>query len=98
MERIGKALISYRRNPNLSVLLENSCFNNICMLDDCIGVVFRYLDMGSMNSSKYPVLAARCGVLLKKNGSLGQLGGQRCITSLVVHWVCCRFVTAKRVC
>ena len=38
------------------------------MLDDCIGVVFRYLDMGSTNSSKYPVLAARCGVLLKKNG------------------------------
>lgn len=42
------------------------------MLDDCIGVVFRYLDMGPADSSKYPVLAARCGVLLKKNGSLGQ--------------------------
>lgn len=38
------------------------------MLDDCIDVVFRYLDMGSTNSSKYPVLAAKCGVLLKKNG------------------------------
>ena len=42
------------------------------MLDDCIGVVFRYLDMGPADSSKYPVLAARCGVLLKKNGSLDQ--------------------------
>ena len=49
-----------------------------------IGVVFKYLDMGPANSSKYPVLAARCGVLLQKNGSLGQLGGQRCITFLVV--------------
>ena len=38
------------------------------MLDDCTGVVFRYLDVGSTNSSKYPVLTARCGVLLKKNG------------------------------
>lgn len=65
------------------------------MLDCCIGVAFRYLDMGPANSSKYPVLAARCGVLLKKNGSLGQLGDQRCITFLVVHWVFCRFVLQK---
>ena len=68
------------------------------MFDDRIGVIFRYIDIGPGNSSKYPVLAARCGVLLKKNGSLGQLGGQRCIIFLVVHWVFCRFVTAKRVC
>ena len=55
------------------------------MLDDSIGEVFRYLDMGTANSSKYPVLAARCGMLLKKNGNLGQLGSQRYITFLVVR-------------
>ena len=79
-------------------MLENSCFNDTCTLGECIVVVFGYLVMGLLNSTKYPVLAAKCGVLLKKNGSLGQLGGQRCITFLVVHWVCCRFVTARRVC
>ena len=68
------------------------------MFDDCIGAVFRYLDLGPANSSKYPVLAAECGVFLKKNGSLGQLGGQRRITFLVVNWACCRFDTARRVC
>lgn len=41
------------------------------MLGDCIGVVFRYLDMDLANSSKYAVLTARCGVLLKENDSLG---------------------------
>ena len=79
-------------------MLENSCFKDIGRLDDCIGVAFKCLDQGPANSSEYPVLAARCGVLLKKNGSLGQLGGQRCITFLVVNWVCCTFVTARRVC
>ena len=68
------------------------------MLGDCIDVVFRYLEMGLANSSKYPVLASTCGVLLKENGSLGELGGQRCIAFLVVHWVCCSFVTPRRVC
>ena len=95
LERIGKSLISYR--TPIWVLLENLCFNYICMLGDCIGLLFRYLDMGLAKSSKYLVLAARCGVLLKKNGSLGQLGVQKCITFLVVHWVFCRLVTAKKV-
>ena len=94
---LGKPWFPIEETP-IWDLLENSCFNDFCMLGDCIVVVFRYLDMGLANSSKYPVLAARCCVLLKKNDSVGQLGGQRCITFLLVHWMCCRFVTARTTC
>ena len=34
-----------------------------------------------------------CSVVLRQNGSLNELGDQRLITCLVVHWVCSRFVT-----
>ena len=47
---------------------------------------------------KFPVLTARhlCGVLLRKNGNLGELEDRRCISYLVEYWVCQRFVTARR--
>ena len=34
-----------------------------------------------------------CSAFLPQNGSLHELGDQRLITCLVVHWVCSRFVT-----
>ena len=34
-----------------------------------------------------------CSAFLPQNESLHELGDQRLITCLVVHWVCSRFVT-----
>ena len=79
---------------------ENSYFNTISMLGHCVderlllGVLL--LVMGLENWSKCPVAAARhfCGVFLRKNGSLGQLGGYRFLS---FWWFTSfRFVRARR--
>ena len=75
----------------VSVQWENSYFNTVSMLGDCVderlslGVLL--LVMGLQNWSKCSVVAAKhfCGVVLRKNGSLGQLGGQRFLSFLVVY-------------
>ena len=70
---------------------ENSYFNTISMLGDCIderlSLRVLLLVMGHQNLSKCPVASARnfCGVFLRKSGSLGQLGGQRLLSFLVVY-------------
>ena len=75
----------------VNVQWENSYFNTISMFGDCVderlslGVLV--LVMGLQNCSKCSVVAAKhfCGVVLRKNGSLGQLGGQRSLSFLVVY-------------
>ena len=75
----------------VSVQWENSYFNTVSMLGDCVderlslGVLL--LVMGLQNWLKCSVVAAKhfCGVVLRKNGSLGQLGGQRFLSFLVVY-------------
>ena len=75
----------------VSVQWENSYFNTILMLGDCVderlslGVLL--LVMGLQYWSKCSVVAARhfCGVFLQKNGNLGQLEGQMLLTFLVVY-------------
>ena len=55
--------------------------------------------MGLANWLKSPVLAAKypCGVFLRKNGSLGELGHQGFITLLVVACICYRVVVVRGV-
>ena len=61
------------------------------MLGDCVGEKLSlgvlHLVMGLANWSKCPFATVRhfCGVFLRKNGSLGQLGGQRFLSFLVVY-------------
>ena len=74
----------------VSVQWENSYFNTISMLGDCVyerlslGVLL--LVMGLQYWSKCSVAAAKhfC-VVLRKNGSLGQLGGQKFLSFLAVY-------------
>ena len=75
----------------VSAQWENSYFNTISMLGDCVDERFPLrvllLVMGHQNWSKCPVAAARhfSGVFLRKSGSLGQLGGQRFLSFLLVY-------------
>ena len=58
------------------------------MLGDCVGEILSLeVLLLVMGVAKYPVAAARhlCGVFLRKNGSLGQLGGQSFLYLLVVY-------------
>ena len=58
-----------------------------------------YLDMGLANWLKSLVLPGKYpyGVILRKNGSLGEFGHQRFIAFLVVDCVCYMFVTVRGV-
>ena len=56
-------------------------------VDERLSLGALLLVMGLENWSKCPVADARhfCGVFFRKNGSLGQLGGQRFSSFLVVY-------------
>ena len=74
------------------------------MLGDCAGerlimeIVLRYWSVDLANKLKSQVLVAKypCGVFLRKNVTLGELGHRGFLSFLVIDYACCNFMTIKK--
>ena len=87
-------------------LIDISGLNSILMLGDCVGTGGRigknwhwrsYVGVGLANKLSSPVSPAKysCGVFLRKNDNLGELGHRGFLAYLVVYLICFIFVTAR---